>query len=235
MKNISNLLGRVAALSLVLTAVLMIVSTVVAPPFVGGAGQLAAISAAGPSATVSAMCFTLAQLFFVVGMVGIGNLVRPRAPKLAALGVALAVVGGFGHTVHGGVTMVQLVMASDVANHSTYAAVLEQLQSGPAAVFMLMGLLGTMLGILVLAMGLFRSRVVPRWAPVALWVFLLLEFGGSGISEWAGLASGVFYVAGLAAVAVTLWRDPAGDVEHGTGAVTHGVTASVASRPRVTC
>ena len=95
---------------------------------------------------------------------------------------------------------------------------------------MLMGLLGTMLGILVLAMGLFRSRVVPRWAPVALWVFLLLEFGGSGISEWAGLASGVFYVAGLAAVAVTLWRDPAGDVEHGMGAVPHGVTASVASR-----
>lgn len=212
MEITSRLQPRVAAVSLVLTAVLMIIATVSSPPFAGGgAGQLAALNDAGPSATVSAMCFTLAQLFFVVGMVGVGNLLMPLVPKLATLGVALAVLGGFGHTVHGGVTMVQLGMASDVAHHAAHAAVLGQLQSGPAAAFMLLGLLGTVLGILVLAIGLFRSRAVPRWVPVALWLFLLLEFVGSGISEWAALASGIFYVVALAAVAVTLWRGPSHD------------------------
>ncbi|MDO5735258.1 MAG: hypothetical protein Q4P15_02160 [Propionibacteriaceae bacterium] len=80
-----------------------------------------------------------------------------------------------------------------------------------------MGLLGTVFGILVLAVGLFRSRVVPRWVPAALWLFLLLEFVGSSISEWAVLVSGVFYVVALGGAAVTLWggayegRIPVGD------------------------
>ncbi len=227
MKNTSLVARRVAALSLVLTAVLMIASTALAPPFAGGGtGQLVAINAAGASAVVSSMCFTLAQLFFVVGMVGIGHLLRHRTPLLATLGSALAVVGGFGHTVHGGVVMVQLGMASDVANHATYAAVLQQLQSGPAATFMLMGLLGTVLGILVLGIGLFRSRMVPRWIPVALWLFLALEFVGSSISEWAVLVSGVFYVVALVGVALVMWREQDGKpgsvlgAEHPVGTAT---------------
>lgn len=207
MQNPSHVPRRVAAISLVLTAGLMVVSTALAPPLNGGgADQLAAVNAAAGSATVSAMCFTMAQLFFVVGMVGVGQLLWTRTPVLATCGVALAVLGGFGHTVHGGVTMVRLQMASDVTHHTTHAAVLQQLQSGSAASFMLMGLLGTVLGILVLSIGLFRSPVVSRWVPAALWVFLFLEFVGSGLVEWAGLASGVFYVIALVALASTLWR-----------------------------
>jgi hypothetical protein len=210
MKNPATFRRTAAAVGLVTTALLMIVSTVLAPPFPGNfTDQLAEIDQAGSAAAVSAFAFALAQLPFIVGMLGVGHLLRDRAPLLSNIGTTLAVVGGFGHSVYGGVTMVQLDMAADAANRAVHVEILEQLESGPTVAFMAMGLLGTVLGILLLSIGLFRSRVVPRWVPVALWAFLVVEFVGSNFSDWASSASGVLYVGSLAAIALTIWRSPA--------------------------
>lgn len=199
-----------AAVALVITALLSFVSTVLAPPFPGSAiAQLAEIDKAGASATISAFTFALAQLPFIVGVLGIGHLLRDRAPLLSNVGTTLAVIGGFGHSVFGGVSMVQLEMAADAPNRAVHARVLEQLESGPTVAFMAMGLLGTVLGILLLSIGLFRGHVVPRWVPVALWAFLVVEFVGSNFSEWASPASGLLYVVSFTAIAATIWRSPA--------------------------
>ncbi len=139
-------------------------------------------------------------------MLGIGHLLRDRAPRLFNIGTSLAVVGGFGHAVYGGVTMLQLEMAGDTANHAVHAQMLEQLESGPAVAFMAMGLLGTVLGLLLLSIGLFRARVVPRWVGPALWAFLVVEFAGNAVSEWSSHLAAMLYTAALGAIAVTIWR-----------------------------
>ena len=56
---------------------------------------------------------------------------------------------------------------------------------------------GTVVGTLVLSIGVFRAQVGPRWVGPALWAFLLLEFVGSawapvfgcpaGLPAWRGL------------------------------------------------
>ena len=64
-----------------------------------------------------------------------------------------------------------------------------------------------MLGIVFLGVALFRSRVVARWIPVALWAFVVLEFGLGGVATWASLASGLVYLVALTGIAVALVRD----------------------------
>jgi hypothetical protein len=76
-------------------------------------------------------------------------------------------------------------------------------------IFMAAGLLGTVIGLVLLGIALFRARVVPRWIPVALWLFIITEFVLTNVSEWASPAAGLLYVAALTGVAVQLVRGEA--------------------------
>lgn len=208
MRNTATVRRTAAAVALVATALLSLVSNVLAPPFPGDVvEQLAEIDKAGTSASISVLTFALAQLPFMVGVLGIGHLLRSRAPVLANIGTTLAVIGGFGHSVVAGVTMVQLEMAADVQNRAVHVQILEQL-GGPTVPFLIMGLFGTVLGILLLSIALFRARVVPRWVPVVLWAFLVVEFVGSNFTDWATPVSGLLFVVAFTAIATTIWRSP---------------------------
>ena len=81
-------------------------------------------------------------------------------------------------------------------------------------------------GFLLLGIGLFRARVVPRWVPILLWAFLAVEFAGSALSEWASSVSGVLYLVALTAIAVAIWRSPISSWE------SRSVASEVAPEPR---
>jgi hypothetical protein len=209
MKNPALFRRSLAAVGLMATAVLMFVSVLFAPPFPGDfESLLTEIDQAGWQGTVSALAFSLAQLPLLAGLLGIGHLLRDRAPVLSNVGTSLGLVGAFGHSVFGGVTMVQLSMAGDAANRGVHADILRSVESGPAVTFMVMGLLGTVLGMLLLSIGLWRARVMPRWVAPALWAFLVVEFAGTAVSDWAAPVSGVLYLVALGALGVTVWRTP---------------------------
>jgi hypothetical protein len=78
----------------------------------------------------------------------------------------------------------------------------------PLMIIMMCGTAGTVLGLLILGIGLLRAKVGPRWVPYAIWAWLLVEFVGSNFTEWATLASGLLYVGILGTLAVTVWRSP---------------------------
>lgn len=209
MTNTATFRRAAAATGLVSTAVIMAVATVLSPEFPSGyADRLAAIEAGGTGALVSGYAFTLAQLPFLAGVLGVGHLLRTRSPRLSNLGTTLAVVGIFGHAVHGGVTAMQVEMAADTAHRDAHAAILEALESGPAVIFMAMGLLGTVLGVLLLSIGLFRAQVGPRWIGPALWAFLVVEFAGSAVSDWSLHLAGLLFTVSLGALGVAVWRTP---------------------------
>jgi hypothetical protein len=190
---------------MVATALLSVLSILLEPAFPDTAAErLAAIEEGGTGAAISAMAFTLAQLPFIIAVVAIAAMVAPRAPRLAWIGGVLAVLGGFGHAVFGGVALTQLALATDTTYRAAMAEVVDRVESGPAVSFMAMGLLGTVLGLLFLSIGLFRTRVVPRWVPAALWAFLVVEFVGTGLTAWATPAAGVLYLAALSGTALAL-------------------------------
>lgn len=209
MHTTPGLRRELAAGSLVATAVLSSISLLTMPDWPDGfAALLETIDAHPTTSLVSATTFVLAQLPFFVAVVAIGALVSPRKPVLGGIGVALAVVGGFGHSVYGGVIMTQLKMAQDSAHRDVHADLLTALESSPLVAFMALGLLGTVLGLLLLAIGLWRSRSVPTWIPSALGLFLVTEFVGSAITDWAAYASATLYLAAFTGLAVAVWRRP---------------------------
>lgn len=210
MTNSATFRRAAAALGLASTALLMVVATALAPEFPSGwTEQLAAIQDGGDRAAISAFAFALAQLPFIAGVLGVGHLLRHRSPRLSNIGTTLALVGAFGHSVYGGVSMVQLTMAADVSNRDVHAAVLERLEAGPALAFMVMGLVGTVLGLLLLSIAVFRAGLGPRWVGPVLWVFLIVEFAGSAVSEWSSHLATLLYVASFLALASTVRRSDA--------------------------
>jgi hypothetical protein len=200
-------LRRLFASALAVAAAGSVMWVALEPPFPDGyAARLAAIDEAGASAAVSALGFTLTQLPWLVAVVGIAWLARGGAPRVAAAGGTLAVLGAFGHAVFGGAMLVSVLMAQDVANRAAYSELLEAVEYSALFVpFMAAGLLGTVLGTLLLGVALWRSRVVPRWVPLVLWAFLVVEFVGSNLSDQARYVSSVCLLFGFGAVARRLW------------------------------
>lgn len=201
---------RLAAVALLLAVVLSAASILLMPRFDGGAdAQLAAIAASGLAGTVSALAFTLAQLPMAIGFVVVAHLVGRRAAVLAAIGGTLLVLGCFGHAVHGGMSNVMLAMAADPANRDAHAAVIASASDGAHLPFMIAGLAGTVLGIVVLAIGMLRARFAPAWVPWALLAWVVVEFVGSGLVEWAAYASLLLFAGAIAGLAVAVWRSDA--------------------------
>jgi hypothetical protein len=193
-----------AAVSLAATVLLSLLWAVTEPDLSGDFDEwLVSFADAGVRVQISAMAFVFAQLPFVVGMAGLARWLQPS--RLATVGGVLAVLGGFGHAVWGGVMLSQTVMAADEPNHAVYAGLMEDLQGAPALIpFMALGLLGTVFGLLLLSIAWWRSRTEPRWVAPVVWAFLLAEFVGGNFSEWAFHLSMLLYVVALGTIAVRL-------------------------------
>ncbi|HEX2895201.1 MAG TPA: hypothetical protein VHO29_14480 [Marmoricola sp.] len=188
--------------SLILAPVVAGVSVVTQPDLGGtAADRLAAMST--PLAALSAVAFLLSQLPMLVAFLAIGRLLLPQAPRLSAWGTGLAVVGCFGHTVFGGTSLVYLMMARD-SHRSIQVDLYDRLQSSPVMIFSALGLLGTVLGVLLLGIGLFRTRTGPVWVGPAIWAFLLVEFVGSAVSVYASYLSVLLLGAAFIALAGVL-------------------------------
>jgi hypothetical protein len=202
-----------AVVGLAGSAVLFAVSTVFQPDLTGsGQAVLARLDAAGWHAAVSAAAFLLAQLPYIAAALGIGHLLRDRAPRLGAWGTVLSVVGAFGHTVFGGISLVFVVMAGDEAHRRAYARLFGDLQSSPVMAFSLLGTVGFVVGLLLLSIGVFRGRVGPRWVGPAVWVFLVVEFAGTALSGYASYVSTTIMIVvflTLAREATVAWQQPA--------------------------
>jgi hypothetical protein len=187
--------------------VLTVVSVLLMPDFSGSESQwLKEIAAASTASTISAVLFVGTQLPFAVGLAGVAHLLRDRTPVLAAVGAALAVLGAFGHAAYGGVNLVMLQMAKDPSNAAIHADVLRGVGSGPAVPFMAAGLLGTVLGLVLLGVAVWRANVGPRWLGPVLILFVVVEFAGAGFSVWAGYASAVLFLLGFATLALVVSR-----------------------------
>lgn len=216
------------ATGLVVAAVASAASVVLQPAFQDGyAARLAAIHDAGASAALSAALFAFAQLPMLAAVLGIAHLLRRGAPVLSNLGGLLGVLGTFGHAVFGGVALVTVVMAGDPAHRTEYAALWRDVESSPLMLFAGTGLVGTVLGVLLLSIGLWRTQVVARWVPVTLWVFLVVEFVGTNLSSYASYVSGLCFLAAFGAMAHQVWTSPPW-----TWAVADSADASAAEEPR---
>lgn len=199
---------RLAAQAALIGAPVLTAASVALQPALDGdpTHQLSAMGT--PAAAASAAAFLVSQLPMLVAVLAIGRLLLPRAPRLSAWGTALGVLGCFGHIAFGGLSLAEVLMARDAAHRDTYAALLRTVQSSPVMLVSLAGLVGTVLGLLLLGIGLFRTRTGPIWVGPAIWAFLLVEFVGSSVVPKASYLSTLLFGAAFVALAGTVSGRP---------------------------
>lgn len=120
----------------------------------------------------------LSSVLFVPALVGVLRLMRDRGIVLGHLGVGLALIGAIGHAVWAGFEIILVWMANSEIDRAQLSAVVD---AGPPSgigftVILLMFMAGFFLGLIFLAVGLWRSGEVPRWAAVLIAMGPLFEF-----------------------------------------------------------
>jgi hypothetical protein len=227
-KDTARFRRTAVATCLLVGPALAVVSNVLQPPFVSDhADRLADMDAGGAAPWLSLVAFTAMQAPMLVAYLGIAHLLRSRSPRLANATSVIAVLATFGEAVMGGMSMVYLSMAQDPGNREVFAALWADVESSPVMVFAMVGFLGSVLTVLLLSIGLFRTRVAPRWVPALLWAFLLLEFGGSNVSEFATYAAVLCLLVAYAALARIVRQSPASDWDAPKSGIVDGARTPV--------
>ena len=191
MKDTAKVFRGAVVVCLVLAPVLMLISSVLQPPFVTDyVDRLADVDRrrrrrVGVERPLHAhpgrRCWSRSSA-------------SPTCSASAALGSpssarVLGVLATFAEAVMGGTGLVYLTMASDAENRELFAGVWEQMESSPVMLFAMLGFGGTVLTLVLLSIGLFRSRVVPAGSRPWSGLFLVLEFFGSALTEYASYAA----------------------------------------------
>lgn len=196
----SNFRRTVAGLCLIAAPLLLGVALLLHPGE-GEAGLVQTI-ADNPGRTEAASLLIIASsVLFVPALMGIVNLVRDRGVTLVHIGVGLALIGVIGHAVWSGFQVVLAGLTRSDLDQAQLVAAVEGSGPPPAGliVVMLMFLVGFFLGLIVLAAGLWRSRIVPKWVPLGLVLIAVSDFvpvpGGTTVFAVVSFLATVLLVA----------------------------------------
>lgn len=203
------------AVSLVAGIALAAVSLLLQPEFPDDPSDHVDLLAGSSLAPIGLQLFVLSQVFWAVGLVGLGHAASRRSPVFGTLGAVFSALGAFGHAVYGGASLVTLAMARYAVESGDADAALAAFASTQGAAFvpyLAFGLVGTILGMVLIAVALLRSRVTPRWVPIALLAWTVVEFGLPNVlpGVWTTYASLVVGLIAFAGAAVAILRGGSG-------------------------
>lgn len=170
-------LGRAAAAgTLVAGALCQVVAFSLAPNFSHTTDRLQWIADNPTRADVSKIFDVLAMPFLLGGVVVYLLLARERTPRLAWTGALILGVGMVGLSVAQGIEVLEFALVRDGRfDQKALAHVVDNVSTGALAVTGVLFLVGVLIGILLTIAALWRSRAVPRGAPVLMLVFVVLD------------------------------------------------------------
>lgn len=131
-----------------------------------GAGQLAAIAASSGLWQLAGALNMLGVVLFVPAVLGLMHLLRERSTVFGHLGGGLALIGFLGWAAHNrGYFGFMGAASTSGIDHARMVGFIEHWATTPdTGYYVLMFLVGGLLGMLLLSIGLYRARVTYRWA-----------------------------------------------------------------------
>jgi hypothetical protein len=169
---------RVAGISLIGFAATLLAQDVVGPRTPSdAAGTYAAVAADRGGMVVSSVLLLASSLALVPAVFGILHVLRERGVTLGHIGGVLAIVGALGHiaVMTYQLALVEMTKAGD---REAMVALIERLDSSPVVgAIVLPMILSFALGLLILAVALWRARFVRGWAAALVLVAVLLDVG----------------------------------------------------------
>jgi hypothetical protein len=214
-----------AAALLVAAPLIELVETVLSPLTDGStADDLHAIAAHQSVFVVSVLAGLLATILYVPAFLALARLTWNRSPRLSAVGGAVAVLSMLGFM---GVRMLQAVELQAVRKPlgiQTGAALIDSAGTNPiGAVFLVLFLGGSVIGVVCLAVATWRAHVAPRTAVVLFLAFPFVDLLMPG--HLGTVVAHAALLAGLGWIGVAAARGSAVPPAGGEGALA-GATAS---------
>lgn len=170
--------------------------------------QVAAVAAA-PDVLSASTVLVFPQLLIVPAMIYLAMLARRGAPRLSLIGGGLATVGwlaGMAAFTGYGITLAAAAAAPDRAGA---IAVVEGVAADPTYnTLVLLFVLAHVIGMLVLGVGLVRSRLAPAWTGWAVALLPVLHVGARVLGPIADGVTWALLTAAMAYLAVVLVRMP---------------------------
>ncbi|MGK5681439.1 hypothetical protein [Actinoplanes sp. URMC 104] len=184
------------------------------------------VFSADPAARLETMAqnttvITAVYLFRMLGallapavVIAVLRLVPRRGAPAAAAGGALVLIGETAGVATTTIVAVQALVLAPSDDRLTAIAVAGRLDdSSLVTVTAVLYLSGLLLGNLLLGVGLWRARAVPRWAAAAIAAGLIVHIA-AGDLPWTTVGGTTLLTVGLAALARQVWRTAARTATH---------------------
>jgi hypothetical protein len=154
---------------------------------------------------VAEVASTIGALFLIAGMMGVMRLMRGPRVTLGQLATGVVIVGLIGLTGSIAFSVFDLAMAAFEDRGAMVELRSELQDSGPFRAFWLsFSAIGTVGGLILLSIALFRRSFVPRWAPAAICAAALVWYAG-GSEPVLYVTSWLLLAIGLAPLAARIW------------------------------
>lgn len=197
--------------SMLLAPLLSLVSAVVSPPLESNmSAKLAEISRHQDRWYLYAIFITVGAWFFVPSVIGLISMLARHAPRAAFVGGLLAMLGVLVAIGDGTAELVYWQMGAAGADRAQMAALADRYENATgSSLFFTIGGLALLIGLVVLAVTLARTRVAPLWAAAAIPIGAVVNIAGfSTSSNAAVIASNLIFLAGFGWIARLLLADP---------------------------
>ena len=176
----NNFRRSVAGLSLMVAPLLGLVGALFLPQSTGDLGtELATIAAHSGRWLIGEFLTLLSFLLMMIAVLGIMRLLRERSVALGHIGAALALLGLFFHGAIIGYALVEVPLVASGFERAQMVTFAERMYESPAFIMILAPFIAFFLGLLILAIGLWRAKVAPLWVSMLIVAGLLSEFVGT--------------------------------------------------------
>jgi hypothetical protein len=179
-----------AALSMIAAPVFLVASAIVSPQLKSDEGAQIGVIAANPTRWYwFTLLLLIGSILLIPALLGIAALLHEHSPRLANIGGGLAILGSL---VAIGDVMSQFVswqMAANGADRQQMAALLHRFDNAAGVgVLFSVGGLAVLIGVILLTIGLIRTRIAPAWAAIGLSAATLLNVVAFSSASAAGVA-----------------------------------------------
>jgi hypothetical protein len=199
---------RGAGISLIGFAVALVAQDLVGPRTPSdAAGTYAAVAADRGGMVASSVFLLVSSIFLVPAVWGILHLVRERGVRLVHIGGVLAILGALGHVA---VMTYQLALVemTKAGDREAMVALIDRMDSSPVVgVVVFPMILAFALGLLILAIALWRARFVQGWTALLVVAAVALDIGApDGAPASVSIAKQLLAFAAFAYVGLRVLR-----------------------------
>jgi Domain of unknown function (DUF4386) len=202
-----NFSRTLAAIGLLVAPVLFFIESLLDPAWASDSAEYLAEVAADKGRYVAAGAVgTIGSLLLVPGMLGVMRLFRGRSVTLGQIAAGLITMGAIGLSAGLALNGVDVILA-DHADRAAAVQIYDEGEDSGAliAYFSFFFFIGIVLGSILLAIALFRRRIVPIWSPILLVVSMVVGFFASQESSIVNAISFLILAAALAPLAMLIW------------------------------